>query len=209
VAGFVDQLLTLPAWVVLLVTGALVFVEDALFVGFVLPAETAAVLAGVAANRGNVSLAAVIIVVVVCAVVGDTVGYEVGRHLGQRVLAWSKLDPYRERLDGAQRFLARRGGGAVFFGRFIAFFRAVMPALAGTSRMHYPKFLFWNASGGILWGTGVVLLGYLAGESYAKVEKTLGRGTALAALVVVVLGYLAWHLHRRRTERAERAEKTG
>ena len=76
----------------------------------------------------------------------------------------------RERLDRARDFLARRGGTAVFLGRFVAFFRAVMPALAGTAGMRYPKFLAFNAAGGIVWGVGFVLLGYLAGNSYAAVE---------------------------------------
>ncbi len=155
-----------------------VFAEDALFVGFVLPGETVAILGGVAANRGHVSLAAVIAVVVVAAIVGDSVGYEVGRHLGPRILGLRVLRrPQRQRrLADAQELLARRGGSAVFLGRWVAFFRAVMPALAGTARMPYPKFLAFNAAGGLVWGTAVVLAGYLAGASYAKVEKALGPG---------------------------------
>ena len=196
----VTQLLTLPAWVVLLVTGSLVFVEDALFVGFVLPAETAAILAGVAANRGHVSLVAVLVTVIVAAIIGDTVGYEVGRHLGARVLNWHRLDSRRHRLEQARDLLARRGGAAVFLGRFVAFLRAVMPALAGTARMPYLTFPAFNAAGGLLWGTGVVLLGYFAGASYATIEKSVGQGAASAVIAIAVLALLVWRIRKHPTE---------
>jgi membrane protein DedA with SNARE-associated domain len=182
---------------VLLVVGGVVFAEDALFVGFVLPGETAAVLGGVAARLGHVPPAAVIATVVVAAVVGDTVGYELGRHVGTRVLGWSVLDARRERIDQAQEFLARRGGSAVFLGRWVAFFRAVMPALAGTARMPYPRFLAFNAAGGLVWGVAVVTVGYLAGASYAKVESTFGRDGAIAVVAVVVVA-VAVHVARER-----------
>jgi membrane-associated protein len=109
----------------------------------------------------------------------------------------------RERLDRAREFLARRGGAAVFLGRFVAFFRAVMPALAGTAGMRYRRFLMFNAAGGIVWGTGAVLLGYLAGTSYAAVERTVGRDAALGVAAVVVVALVVWRI------RAHRAERTG
>ena len=89
----------------------------------------------------------------------------------------------------------------MFLGRFVAFFRAVMPALAGTSRMPYLRFLSWNAVGGLVWGVGFVLLGYLAGGSYAVVERTVGRGAAVAVVAVVVVALV---VHRVRSQRAER-----
>jgi len=128
------------------------------------------------------------------------VGYEIGRHLGTRLLDARFLVKRRRRLDKAQDFLRRRGGAAVFLGRFVAFFRAVMPALAGTSRMPYPRFLAFNAAGGIVWGSGFVLLGYLAGNSYQQVEKTVGRTAALVVLAVVVLGLLIWRIRKHRAE---------
>ena len=106
----------------------------------------------------------------------------------------------RERLDRAREFLARRGGAAVFLGRFVAFFRAVMPALAGTAGMRYRRFLAFNAAGGIVWGTGVVLLGYLAGTSYAAVERTVGRGVALAVAGIVLGALAVWRVRAHRTE---------
>ncbi|MEO6791920.1 MAG: DedA family protein [Ornithinibacter sp.] len=197
-SGVLDQLLSAPTWAVLAVVGVLVFVEDALFVGFVIPGETAALLGGVAASMGHAPLAAVILVVVASAILGDSVGYEVGRHFGPRLLSIRPLRRHRERLDDAQDFLARRGGSAVFLGRWVAFFRAVMPALAGSARMPYPTFLAFNAAGGIAWGSVVVTAGYLAGNSYAKVEATLGRVVALIVAGIVLCGVLVWQVRRHR-----------
>jgi membrane protein DedA with SNARE-associated domain len=143
---------------------------------------------------------AVLVTVVAAAIIGDTVGYEVGRALGPRVLRMRVLDKRRARLDDARDFLARRGGSAVFLGRWIAFFRAVMPALAGTARMHYPKFLAFNAAGGLVWGSVVVLLGYAAGASYATIEKTVGRGGALAVLAVALVALVVWRVRKHRAE---------
>jgi membrane-associated protein len=135
VTGLSDRILGLPGWLVLVVAGLTVFAEDALFVGFVLPGETAAFLAGAAAKIGHASLVGVIIVVIVAAIVGDTIGYEIGATWAPGCCA-CRCSTRHKRLDDAQDFLARCGGSAVFLGRWNAFFRAVMPFLAGTSRMH-------------------------------------------------------------------------
>jgi membrane-associated protein len=198
VSGILDHILGAPTWVVLALVGLVVFVEDALFVGFVIPGETAAVLGGVAARLGHVPLPAVIAVVIAAAIVGDSVGYEVGRQLGPRILRLRILDKRRDQLSGAQDFLARRGGSAVLLGRWVAFFRAVMPALAGTARMPYRKFLAWNATGGILWGCVVVTAGYLAGASYARVEGAIGRDGALVAAGLAVVAVAIWRVREHR-----------
>ncbi|MBI1376053.1 MAG: DedA family protein [Frankiales bacterium] len=198
--GSLDQLLTENAWIVYSVVAALVFVEDALFVGFVVPGETAAVLGGVSASRGHVSLVAMCAVVVVAAIVGDSVGYEVGRRFGPRLLETRPLRRHQERLGDAQDFLARRGGAAVFLGRFVAFFRAVMPALAGLARMPYRRFLPYNAAGGLVWGVAFVVLGYVAGNSYARVEAVVGRDLAIGVAIVVVVAVVVWRVRRSRRE---------
>jgi membrane-associated protein len=201
VSGLLENVLTAPPALVYLVVIALVFAEDAVFVGFVVPGETAAVLGGVAAARGSVSLGWMIVGVVLAAIVGDSVGYEVGRYAGPRMLRARMLDRHRERIDTARSLLARRGSVAVFLGRSVAFFRAVMPALAGMALMPYRRFLVANAAGGIVWGVATVLLGFLAGNSYERVEKAFGRGAAIAIAAVVLLALGAWILRRRRSER--------
>jgi membrane protein DedA with SNARE-associated domain len=201
VTGLVDRILGLPGWLVLVVAGLVVFAEDALFVGFVLPGETAAFLAGAAAKVGSASLVGVVVVVVVAAIVGDTVGYEIGRLAGPRVLRLRVFDKRRDRVDRAQDFLARRGGSAVFLARWVAFLRAVMPFLAGSARMHYPKFLACNAAGGLAWGATVTLLGYAAGASYARVEKTFGRTAAFVVASILVIAVVVWRVRRHVADR--------
>lgn len=200
VSGFIDSILRVDPVLALVLVGLLVFAEDALFVGFVIPGETAAVLGGVVASRGHVELWMVMVLVVLAAIVGDTVGYEVGKHFGPRLLNMKVLQKRRGRLDKAQEFLRNRGGSAVFLGRFTAFFRAVMPALAGTSRMHYPRFLFFNAAGGLVWGTGFVLLGFLAGDSYDAVARTAGRDITAVVVGVAVIGLIIWRVRKARRE---------
>lgn len=200
-SGLIDGILGVSPALAYTLVALLVFAEDALFIGFVIPGETAAVLGGVVASRGQVQLGLMVGLVVLAAVIGDSVGYEVGKHVGPRMLESRVLNRHREKLDKAQDFLRRRGGSAVFLGRFIAFFRAVMPALAGISRMHYPRFLAFNAAGGLIWGAGFVLLGYLAGSSYEAVAKTVGRDITAVAVVIAIVAALVWRVRSTRRKR--------
>src|SRR6266704_1329132 len=175
-AGFADRILLLPGWLVLGLVFALPALEASAFVGFVFPGEVAVILGGVAAWRGTVPLWAVIVAAVSGAVIGDSAGYLVSRR---------HLDKH---LDTARAYVHRRRGSAVFFGRFTAALRVLVPGLAGMSGVEYPVFLAYNVAGGAIWGTGMAVLGYLAGESYKHVEKIAGRaGLALLALIVAGL----------------------
>ncbi|GAC1449523.1 MAG: hypothetical protein PVSMB10_01600 [Pseudarthrobacter sp.] len=200
-SGFLDGILNVSPLVAYIAVFCLVFAEDALFVGFVIPGETAAVLGGVVASRGQVELWLMMVLVVVAAITGDSVGYEVGKHYGPRILKSRLLARHARQLNKAKDFLHRRGGSAVFLGRFTAFFRAVMPALAGTAHMPYPRFLVWNAAGGLTWGIGFVLLGYLAGNSYEAVAKAAGRDIAVVVAAVAVVALVAWRLRVWKKER--------
>src|SRR3954468_14950320 len=109
----VDVLLGVPAWLALLIIACLVFGEAALFFGFVLPGETAVVYGGVLADAGKVSVFVVLAVVIVAAVIGDSVGFEVGRKLGPRLVRAPFLRRHPERVFAAQAYLRQRGGRAV------------------------------------------------------------------------------------------------
>lgn len=200
VSSLLDRILNLdPVWIIG-VAGLMVFLEDAIFIGFVVPGETAAVLAGVGCSLQGVPVIWAILVVVAAAIIGDSVGYEVGRKFfGPRVLTSRFMIKHQDRISRAQDFLARRGGIAVFLGRFTAFFRAMMPALAGAAKMPYRRFLLWNAAGGVVWGTTFVLVGFIAGNSYHRVESLAGRGAAIGAAVIVVAALVFWHFRRKRT----------
>jgi membrane-associated protein len=203
VTGLVDHLLHVPPGLAYVVIAALVFGEAAVFVGFVVPGETACIIGGVLAATGRLHLAVLLPLVVAAAVIGDSVGYEVGRLYGPPLLRTRLLRGHSQRLEGAQTRLRERGGWAVFVARFTAFLRAVMPGLAGMSRMPYPRFLVYNAAGGLVWGVGVTLLGYFAGASYRSLERTLGQISALLAAILVGGALFVWWRRRRRNERLD------
>jgi membrane-associated protein len=199
ISRLLQPLLSLHGWQAYALVGLLVFAEDAVMLGFVFPGETAAILGGVLASRGGVNLPGIVITVVLCAIVGDSVGYEIGARWGDKILA---LGPLRKRQKGIQAALvqlSRRGPIAVFVARFSAFLRAVVPGLAGISDMHYPTFLAANALGGICWGILYVLLGYFVGQ---KVEQASGIASyvllGVIAVVIVVL-----YVRRRRKSKEE------
>jgi membrane-associated protein len=197
ISRLLQPLLSLSGWEAYALVGLLVFAEDSVMLGFVFPGETAAILGGVLASKGGVSVAGMVTVVVLCAIAGDSVGYAVGRRWGHSLL---QLGPLRKREKGiatALDQLRRRGATAVFVGRFSAFLRAVIPGLAGMSRMHYPLFLGANAAGGLVWGVTFVLLGYFVGE---RVEKATGIASyVLLAVIFVVIVFLV--IRHRRSEK--------
>ena len=193
-----QPLLSLHGWEAYLLVGVLVAAEASVMLGFVFPGETAAIIGGVLASKGGVSLAGITITVVLCAIVGDSIGYWVGDKWGGKLL---QLGPLRKRQKGVQVALdqlKRRGAVAVFVGRFTAFLRAVIPGLAGLSKMRYRIFLPANALGGLCWGVLFVLLGYFVGE---RVEKATGIASDILAGLIVVAIVVLFIRHRRKEKR--------
>jgi len=206
-ASVTDRLLALPGWLVLALVFAFPALEASAFVGFVFPGEIAVILGGVAASRETVPLWAVIAAAVSGAIIGDSVGYLVGRRWGTHLLhgTLGRLPVIRthldKHLDSARAYVQRRKGSAVFFGRFTAALRVLVPGLAGISEVHYPTFLVYNVAGGTLWGAGFAVLGYLAGASYHRVEHIASQG-GLILLGVIVAGLIAARLARHFAARA-------
>ena len=193
--GLIEHILSLSGWLALLIVFAVPALESSAFLGFFFPGETALILGGVLASYGRVSLWAVLVAGISGAIIGDSVGYLVGREYGRRLLETRPLRRVLKpgRIDRGQDYLATRGGRAVFFGRFTAALRVLVPGLAGMARMPYRVFLPFNVAGGAIWGTGMVLLGYLAGASWKRVAHYATQvGIALFAVVVLalVLGHL-------------------
>jgi membrane protein DedA with SNARE-associated domain len=148
-----------------------------------------------------VPLWAVIAAAVAGAIIGDSVGYLIGRRWGTHLLhgTLGRLPVIRthldKNLDSARAYVQRRRGSAVFFGRFTAALRVLVPGLAGISEVHYPTFLAYNVAGGTLWGAGFAVLGYVAGASYHRVEKVAGQA-GLILLGVIVAGLITSRLVR-------------
>jgi membrane protein DedA with SNARE-associated domain/uncharacterized membrane protein YbhN (UPF0104 family) len=150
-------------------------------VGVPVPAETTLVAAAVLASQGRLNIAAIIALAAAAAIVGDNVGYLLGRRLGRRVLlAAGPLARQRRRLvEGGDRFFAAHGAPAVFLGRWVAIGRVAVAWLAGADRMPWRRFAVWNAAGGVAWATSVGLVAYAVGSAGA-------RWLALAGTVVLV-----------------------
>jgi membrane-associated protein len=211
IARLLDPLLNLHGWDAYTLVGALVFAEASILIGFFFPGETAVILGGVTASRGHTNIVILIVVVVLCAIAGDSVGYLVGDKFGQRLLGTQILMRRRRLLDAVFVQLRRRGAVAVFLARFTAFLRAAVPGLAGISRMPYRIFFPANAAGGLLWGTGFCLLGYALGNAYTKVEKASGIASdvLLGLIVVAIVGLVIRRRRRERRGLADGVESTG
>ncbi len=188
ITDFLDRLADLASPWGYVVVGLLTLLEASAMIGLVVPGEAALLIGGFLASQGRAELPLMMVVGAVGAVVGDSVGYEIGRHLGPS-LRRSRLGQWvgDERWAAAEAYLAKHGGRAVFFGRFVGVLRAMVPTIAGLSGMPYRTFLPWNAIGGIVWGPGFVLLGYAAGGSYHRVGQWAGAASAVLFTVVVLV----------------------
>jgi membrane-associated protein len=205
VSYLLQEIHKLPSGLTYGLVTALVFGEAALFIGFILPGETAVLVAGVAASQGHVNIEVVCVLVVAAAIAGDSVGFAVGHRWGEQLINLSVLRRRRPALERALEGLRRRGPIYVFIGRFTAFLRAVMPGLAGTSRMNYRRFLIANALGGIIWGITYSLLGYFAGTELTKIEK-YASWMGLAVLIAMVVFLVIFHYVKKSRESNEDAE---
>jgi membrane-associated protein len=165
--------------------------------GIPVPGETALFTAGILASSGHLSIEAVIVIAATAAIVGDNVGFAIGRRLGRRVLlAPGPLGAHRRRvIELGEPFFERHGPKAVFLGRWITGLRITSAWLAGVKRMAWPTFLFWNALGGICWATSIALLAFFVGRGAERVVNLAGLG---GAGVVVVGGVIALTVVRRR-----------
>jgi membrane protein DedA with SNARE-associated domain/membrane-associated phospholipid phosphatase len=174
-----------------IIIGCLATGESAAFIGLAFPGETAMLLGGFLANQGNAKLGVMIVVAAAGAIIGDSIGYEIGRHLGPS-LRRSRLGRRvgEPRWKRGEDYLRAKGGRAVFFGRWVGVLRALVPTLAGMARMRYRTFLPWNAAGGILWASAFVVLGYVAGNSYDRIGRIAGRAGLLLLILFVLAAVL-------------------
>jgi membrane protein DedA with SNARE-associated domain len=152
----------------------------------------------------------VILVAIVGAVMGDNLGYLIGRSLGFRALArWGRhVGLTEERLTLGRYLFRRHGGKVVFFGRFIAVLRTFAALLAGANRMPWPSFLLWNALGGIGWAGGYTMAAYLLGSQVEKISGPIGIGFGIVAVLVIAGGFVFLKRNEKRlTEDALAAAK--
>jgi membrane protein DedA with SNARE-associated domain len=166
--------------------------------GVPLPGETALITASILASQGKLSLPLVIAVAAAAAIVGDNIGYELGRHGARRVLSRpGRLEERRQAfLRRGEAFFERHGGKTVLFGRWLPFLRVTAAWLAGANRMPWPRFFAWNAAGGISWAISVGVFAYLAGEIAVRVLHDAGY-VVLALIALGLVGLAVWYVFRR------------
>jgi membrane protein DedA with SNARE-associated domain len=181
----------------LIVLFLLVGMESA---GIPLPGETALITAGVLASRGHFEIEWVIAVAAAGAILGDNVGYWIGREGGTRLLArWGWTRRLRDRfIPPAERFFRRHGGKTIFLARFVAVLRVAGAWVAGISKMPWWRFLVWNAAGGICWAILVGLVSFYLGEAAAHSIQRWGLIGGGVALVLAIGIFLAVHYATRR-----------
>ena len=179
------------------------YVAVAVFVGVEasgvpMPGEAALIAAAVLASQGKLSIELVIAIAAVSAIVGDNIGFLLGRRYGRRLLERPGRTKVRRQvaLARGEQLFDRHGAKAVFLGRWIALLRIWAAWLAGIAGMRWRSFLLWNALGGIGWALFFGLLGYWGGEATAELAARLGVGAAVAVGVVALVLWVM--LHRRR-----------
>ena len=180
------------ALAIYLIVWIIVYVESGLLIGFFLPGDTLLFAAGVACAGGRADISVLCLGVVLAAIVGDSTGYAIGRRMGR---------PLLERRDGrvlnqtnlrrATAFYDRFGSPTIVIARVVPMVRTFAPLIAGCTEMPYRKFLTWNIVGGVAWGVGVPVAGYVVGETVPGLEKY-----ALAAAgVMVVISFVGPIVH--------------
>jgi len=168
--------------------------------GIPVPGETALIAAALLAHDGKMDIVTLIVVASAAAIIGDNVGFAIGRKGGRRLFVMPG-PLHRQRLEAlavGQPFFEKHGPKAVFLGRWVAGLRIASAWLAGMNNMAWPRFLFWNALGGICWATSIGLGVYIAGHAF---ERVLGVGGIIAGGVVggALVGFFAWrHMRARR-----------
>ncbi|HZQ36798.1 MAG TPA: VTT domain-containing protein [Dehalococcoidia bacterium] len=190
---------------------AILFAETGLLIGFFLPGDTLLISAGLLAARGHLHIAGVLGAMIAGAVLGDAVGYLIGKQAGKRL--YGRDDSFwfrRDHLEKARRFYARHGGKTIVAARFVTGLRTFAPVVAGAAEMGYPRFAFFNVAGAVGWICSITMLGYLFGNTVSRYDHYIFIGAfALIPFPLLLALSQAFRLrrararfHARRLERA-------
>jgi membrane-associated protein len=171
----------------ILIVSLIIFAESGLLIGFFLPGDTLLFGAGLAASQGKLSLLVLILATITAAVIGDNVGYSIGKRMGRKVFTKEDGILFRkEYITTAEKFYEKHGGKTIIIARFTPIVRTFAPVVAGASNMDRKRFFSFNIIGGVLWGAGMPLLGYFLGKRIPGLDKYM----ELIILGVVALSIL-------------------
>lgn len=193
----IERLAHIGSWLYAL-EAFLIYAEDALFFGFVFPAEITLVFCAFLAQQHVLSLWLVAVIAIVAAVAGDQTGFRIGHHFGPAIRA-SRLGRRinAHSWETARDLLEERRGVAVFLGRWTLLLRSLVPTSSGIIGMHWGTFTLWNVIGGISWALAWSAVGYLAGASWETAAARFGEVVAVAMLLLLTVVVLLWARRRK------------
>jgi membrane-associated protein len=181
-------------WGGTLLVCVIVFIETGFFVGFFLPGDSLLVTAGVFAASGQLHISELLLLVPLCAIAGDQIGYWIGRQAGQALYRREDSLVFRKRhLESAHQFYEKYGGKTVILARFVPIIRTFCPPVAGAARMPYGRYFAYDVVGGVLWGGGMVLGGFLLGRQIPNISDNIHYVIAVViflSLLPPIIGFL-------------------
>lgn len=184
----------------ILIIAAIIFAESGLLVGFFLPGDTLLFGAGLAASQGRLPLGWLLFAVIAAAIIGDNVGYSIGRRSGKRIFSREEGVLFqKEHITRAQNFYERHGGKTIIMARFTPVIRTFAPLLAGVGRMSRQKFMMFNVIGGTLWASVMILLGFFLGKRIPHLDQYVEL--VIIGVIVVSLGLSLGHILRNKKTR--------
>ncbi len=170
----------------------IIFAESGLLIGFFLPGDSLLFTAGFLASVGFFNLPLLILLIVVAAITGDQAGYWFGKKVGPRLFnREDSLLFHKKNVIKTQQFYEKHGGKTIILARFMPIVRTFAPIVAGVGEMHYGRFVFFNVIGGILWGVGVTMAGYILGSVIPDIDKYLLP--IIALIIIASVAPPAWH----------------
>jgi len=190
----------------LLLIAVIIFAESGMFVGFFFPGDTLLLAGGVFAAQGKLNLATLIIVVAVSAIVGDNLGYHIGKRYGRRLFKKKDGIVFRqEYVQRAEQFYEKHGDKTMLFAHFVPIVRTFAPPVAGVAKMNYKKYVVYDGIGIIAWAVIVTMIGYFFGTKIPNIDHYIML--AVGGVMVITLGPTFYHLIKALLENRSKKQK--
>jgi membrane-associated protein len=177
---------------------AIIFTETGLLVGFFLPGDSLLVTAGLLASQGYLNVWVMGLLLSVAAVVGDTVGYGIGKAAGPRLFTRQDSLLFRKaHLERAHAFYEKHGGKTIVIARFMPIIRTFAPVVAGVGAMHYQRFLMFNVVGALAWVWSMLMIGYVLGRYIPGIDKHIDKVIIAVIFLSILPGIIGWLRERK------------
>ncbi len=190
----------------ILIVSLIIVAESGILIGFFLPGDSLLFAAGLAASNGDVSLPLLVICVVAAAILGDNVGYSIGKKMGSTLFTKDDGIIFRkEYIETASKFYEKHGGKTIIVARFTPIVRTFAPVVAGATNMSRERFFLFNVVGGITWGAGIPLLGYFVGNKIPGIDRYME--VVILTVVLLSIAVSIGHILKDEKARTQLKEK--